>query len=297
LSGVVQDGSGATLGNLALGCMYAGGLPPLKLPDGAQAKLDVAGLSLLPPSIELTGSAGSGAADCTLGAGPGATCANGWPGIDGQGTCASDADCNNKGGSCLPTANCFFGPPIPIAGNGLAMCAMNAFLNDLCGRVDLMPTQATFAAALSARVYFTANAGSPCPRCLAGVCDSGERAGQACTPVGSAQTSVDCPPLLSTYLTSLTVIIPELTTAEASRESTDGFFCEGQPAPGAIGFSSARRVSEMGVGPGGSANALEMTIVGAFCVPPTGTFLDPLLNFPGVGAMAVKGELDLGGLL
>ena len=66
---------------------------------------------------------------------------------------------------------------------------------------------------------------------------------------------------------------------------------------GALGLSAARRISEVGVAPGGSSNALEMTLAGTFCIPPTGTFFDTIAGLPGIGAIAAKGQLDLGGLL
>src|SRR6185369_1727804 len=76
LSGTVLDGSDTEIGDLALGCLYTGGLAGLLIPDGATSKLDVVGLNLLPLSLTLAGSAGTGPNDCTRAAGPGRECAN-----------------------------------------------------------------------------------------------------------------------------------------------------------------------------------------------------------------------------
>jgi hypothetical protein len=295
LSGAVTDGSGAALGDLALGCLYASSLPGLTLPDGASAKLAVTGSNLL--SITLGGSAGTGPHDCTLGAGPGSTCANGQPGIDGMGTCGSDADCADGPTACTPTANCYFGPPIPVPNGPLSACVISAFLSDLCGRVDLLPPAATFATALSSRVYFTGNADSPCPRCESGVCNGGDRAGLACAPVGSAQTSIDCPPPANRFLAALTVVIPDLTTGTSTLSAPGGLLCDGQPMPGAFGLADARTISETGTAPGGSSNLLAVNLAGTFCVPPTGTFLDLIAQLPGAGAITAPGQINLNGLL
>src|SRR5262249_38168068 len=155
--------------------------------------------------------------DCTKGAGPGRKCVNGNPGIDGNGTCNYDSDC----GGILPTAcaleaNCYFGPPIPVPNGGLSACAVNTFLTDLCGQVTVIPPQSTFATALSSRVYLTSNPDSPCPRCESGVCTDGDRAGLTCTPLGSFNTSSDCPPSADHFLAALTVVIPQLTSGTST---------------------------------------------------------------------------------
>ena len=174
---------------------------------------------------------------------------------------------------------------------------MNAFLTDMCGSVQLLPPSATLAAALESRIYITGNADSPCPRCEAGVCNSGERAGQACTPIGSGGTSGDCPPQLSTFLASLRVVLPGLSTGPSALSSADGLFCPGQTVPGAFGIGEVRGVSEAGVPPGGSLNALEMTLAGTFCVPSAGPLLDFVAKLPGPGALSAKGSIDLSGVL
>ena len=296
-SGAVANGSAATVDSLGVGCLYTGFLPGLRLPDGAQSKLDVVSINLLPPGVTLAGSAGTGPHDCTKGAGPGRACVNGAAGFDGHGTCEFDDDCDGIVGACALTANCFFGPPVPLVASGLPTCIVNAFLTDMCGNVQLLPPTSTLAAALESRIYVTGNADSPCPRCEAGVCNSGDNAGGACTAVGTGGTSIDCPPQLSTFLASLRVVLPSLTTGTSTMTSSDGFFCPGQTVQGAFGISDVRSITEVGVAPGGSTNALEMTLAGTFCVPSAGPLLDFVAKLPGPGALSAKGTIDLSGVL
>jgi hypothetical protein len=294
-AGFVADGGGNTLGDLSLGCLYAGGLPPLLLPFGSSTEVSVVGLQLLPLALTLGPSEGSGPADCTRGAGPGRSCANGAPGLDGEGTCNFDGDCGGLTNSCALDANCFFGPPIPVPNGALSACVLNAFLTDLCGQVTLVPPAATFAAALSSRVYLTFNPTSPCPICQAGICNGGERNGLSCSPIGSAGTSPDCPPAANTFLSTLTVVIPALTSGESTLTSSDGFFCDGQASPGAIGLAAARQVTEQGSGPTLPlfSTALSMNVAGTFCIESTGTFLDAIAGLPAVGALSTGAELDV----
>jgi hypothetical protein len=295
-AGSVADGGNMSLGDLSVGCLYAGGLPGLRLPDGSSAQLDVVGFNLLPLALTLTGSEGSGPSDCTKGSGPGFACANGKPGIDGLGTCNSDNDCAAPT-ACQPRPNCFFGPPIPVPNGGLSACVISAFRTDLCGQVTLVPPAATFATALSSFVYLTLNADSPCPRCESGVCNGGERAGLSCTPIGTQLTSVDCPPERSTFIATLNVVVPELTSGTSTLTAPDGFFCDGQMLPGAMGIQAVRTVSETGTSPALNGLSLEMNLAGTFCIPPSGTVVDVLGGLPGVGALSAVGQVDLTALL
>src|SRR5689334_9221835 len=85
-----DTGCSASVTNLGLSCLYFGGgkatiVPPGQIPDNATSVLSEAGGNL-------SGNAGSGPKDCTLGAGPGKHCINGF--------CNSDADCGNVSGAC-----------------------------------------------------------------------------------------------------------------------------------------------------------------------------------------------------
>jgi hypothetical protein len=296
-SGSVADGSAMTLGNLSVGCLYAGGLPALQLPGGSSALLDVTGFTLLPLSVTMGGSEGTGPTDCTKGAGPARTCANGAVGLDGMGACNFDEDCGGVVTSCALEPNCFFGPPIPVPNGVLSACVMNAFLTDLCGQVTLTPPQATFATALSSRVYLTLDPVSPCPRCEGGLCNGGDRDGLPCVVGGSAGTALECPPAASTFLSTLTVVVPQLTSGVSTLTASDGLFCDGQVAPGAIGLAAARTITESGTAPSLAGTALQMNLAATFCIAPTGTFLDNIVGLPGVGALSAPGAVDIADLL
>jgi len=214
-----------------------------------------------------------------------------------ESSCSCDADCGNQRNACAPEANCYFGPPIPVPNGGLAACVVNAFLTDLCGRVDLVPPQATFATALSSRVYLTLDADSPCPRCESGICNGGDRDGLGCTAVGPAQTSIDCPPRSNSFLSTLTVVVPQLTSGVSTLTAPDGFFCAGQKTAGAFGLPDARSVTEMGTSPSLSGLSLSMNLAATFCIAPTGTFLDSIAGLPTAGGLAAAGQVDITSLL
>lgn len=296
LTGSVSDGS-SELGDLGLACLYAGNLSPVKLPDGATARLGVVGFQALPLSITLGGSPGTGPNDCTLGAGPGHHCVNGSPGTNGSGLCTSDADCGTTAGACAIDANCYFGPPLPITAP-LPSCIMNAFLTDLCGAVHLLPPGATFSTALSSRIYVTGNAASPCPQCIDGACSAGKNVGQPCTPIGSTNTAIECPPNDGQFFGSLTVVLPQLGTGTTTiTADANGIFCDGQTVPGAFGLPNARNVTETGSPPGLVGGQVQMNLAGAFCIPSASPFLNTVGGFPGPGAFSAAGALDISGLL
>lgn len=295
-TGRVDDVGGNKLADLGLGCLYTGMLPPTKLPSGSNSVLDVVGIGL--PTVTLAGSVGTGPTDCTKGAGPLKHCLNGAPGSDGQGLCTTDAECNGKLGACLPDANCYFGPPVPVAGEFPA-CSVNALLTDMCGSLNVLTFEVNFAVAISARTYLTLDAESPCPQCIGGLCTAGERAGEACTPLGSYNTSLDCPPLDSQYLAALQVVIPSLTTGtSALTADANGSFCDEQGAPGALGFPQAHTVTQTGAGVASGGLSGETTAVGTFCIYPTGNpIIDISGGFPNVGTLSAKTAIDVADVL
>jgi hypothetical protein len=299
-SGSVEDGSAASLGDLGVGCLHAGAFDGIRLPSGGTAVLNVVGLHLLPPQITLGGSDGSGPFDCTRGAGPDRHCSNGATGTDGMGSCSSDVDCGGAPGACNLDANCFFGPPIPIVAlQTVGICVVNAFLTDLCGQVSLLPPAANLATALSARVYLTgALVPFPCPQCLDGVCTYGKNAGEPCTPLGSDNTSSECLPDDSSFLSTMTVPITSLNTGTSVSTNPSGFFCPGQTTVGALGLAGARTITETGTPPGGGGSVLSMTLGSTFCVPASGhPLLDGVAKLPGPGAVSAAGEIDLSQVL
>jgi hypothetical protein len=297
--GKVEDANGNDLGDLGAGCQYAGSLPSLKIPDGGSAIVSVVGLDLLTQTVKIAGSSGS-PSQCTVGAGPGRHCSNGAPGSDGAGACTSDGDCKGLVGSCNLDANCYFGAPIPVPNGNFSACALNAFQTDICGQLNLLTREADFTAQLSARIYLTGNATSPCPQCLNGTCDSGQNAGQPCTGVGSQNTTLDCPPLTKQFFATLPLTLPSLTTGTSELTAdSNGIFCPGQSSPGAFGLPNATRVSETGTPiAGSSSNLLGLTIGATFCIPPTGNgLIDSMGGFPTVGAVSVNGQFDLSSVL
>jgi hypothetical protein len=215
-----------------------------------------------------------------------------------MGACFSDVNCGGEAGTCNLDANCYFGPPIPVSVGAVGTCIVNAFLTDLCGQITLLPSpSANLATALSARVYVTGGHPTACPVCD-GTCSYGKNAGLPCAPLGSENTSPDCPPDDASFVTALTVPIASLTTGTSTVTDASGLFCPGQITAGAFGLPAARTVSETGVAPGGGSSALAMTLVGTFCVPASGNpLIDFIAQLPAVGAVSAAGETDLSQVL
>lgn len=301
LTGQVNDGTGTKLADLGLGCLYTGMLPPTKLSSGGTTIVDVVGIGA--GTATLGGSDGSGPLDCTKGAGPLKHCANGAAGTDGMGLCDTDGDCNNKLGTCLPDAHCFFGPPVPVPG-AFPACAVNALQSDMCGALNLLTFETHLMAVISSRTYLTFNADSPCPLCTGGTCTYGKNAGLPCTPIGSYSTSPDCPPDDGTFLAALQIVIPDLTTGTSTLTAdAAGSFCDAQTTPGAFGLPDARQIVQTGVGALAGGTSGITTSVATFCIYPTGNpIIDFSGGFPAAGTLSAKSQIDisqvlLGGLL
>jgi len=309
-AGELDAAGGAELADLGRGCLYFGSgvntfIPGGRLPDGAKLVLNVAGLNGL--SAVIGPSAGSGPYDCTLPADTTRHCINGSTGTDGAGACATDADCGGVGsapGSCARDARCFFGPPLPISVPSFppaSTCVVNAFQDGACGELNLLTRAVSFKTGVSSRAYSTANVESPCPRCIGNVCQGGENDGGACTPIGSARTSIDCPPLDAAFVGALSVTIDSGTTGTRSLNAADGLFCAGQTSPGAFGRPDARAIVTRG-SPldllGLLTSEAAMTVASPFCIPATGApLIDLVGGLPGPGAFSVSTRVDLADLL
>jgi hypothetical protein len=298
-SGMLFGEGSVAVADLGLGCLYFGGggsgFPPAKLATGSTSYLDVSGLDPLTLAATLAASEGNGPADCTRGAGPGRRCLNGGTGTDGAGACATDTDCGLTG-ACQLEANCYFGPPLPIAAAGASSCIVNAFLTDACGSASLVNAgQATLEAAVSSRVYLTGNPTSPCPRCVGGFCSAGARAGEACAGgVGAEQTSVDCPPAAATFLAALPLSLAPLSTGTTTVTAPDGLFCENQRVPGAFGNGDVRAIQQTGTPLAGGGTLFAMTLAGTSCLPPTGNqLIDLVLDAPGPVTVSVPGTASV----
>jgi hypothetical protein len=308
-AGQLNAAGGAKLADLGRGCLYFGSgqntsIPGGRLPDGAKLVLNVAGLNLL--SAVIGPSEGSGPYDCTLPALATRHCVNGSTGTDGAGACTTDAHCGVGAapGSCARDARCFFGPPLPISVPSFppaSTCVVNAFQDGACGELNLLTQAVSFKTGVSARAYLGASVTAPCPRCIGNVCQGGANDGGACTPIGSAQTSVDCLPPDSAFVGALAVTIDSGTTGTTALSAADGNFCAGQATPGAFGFMDARAIVTRGapLNPLGllSSQAL-MTVASPFCIPATGSLLiDTVGGLPGPGAFSVSTRLELADLL
>jgi hypothetical protein len=308
-AGRLDGAGGAKLSDLGRGCLYVGSgangfIPGGRLPDGAKLVLNVAGLNGL--GAVIGPSAGSGPYDCTLPADVTRHCINGSTGADGAGGCVIDAHCGATAapGSCARDARCFFGPPLPISVPTFppaSTCVVNAFQDGACGELNLLTQAVSFKTGVSARTYATSNVESPCPRCIGDVCQGGANDGGACTPIGSAQTSIDCPPLDASFVGALTVTIDSGTTGTTSLSAADGLFCSGQTTPGAFGRPDARAIVTRGspLNPLGllSSEAL-MTVAAPFCIPATGApLIDVVGGLPGPGAFSVSTRIELADLL
>jgi hypothetical protein len=295
------DGTAGKIGDLGLGCLYIGGgnataLPPATIPDGASSVLDVTAISGF--ALTLGGSAGSGATDCTQGAGPGKHCLNGNPGTDGLGACASDTECGDQVDACAPDANCFFGPPMPVpnaANPPTSTCIVNAIAQDVTGTANLLTRATAVNASLAARLYLTGDATSPCPRCVSGTCTAGSRLGLVCSGgVGSTQTTNECPPDPLKYVGSLSPTLALGTGTSALTDST-GHFCSDQANPGAFGRFNPRTITESGAPLLGSLGSpLATTLAGVFCIPASGSDLvNAIADLPGPAAISVAGSVSI----
>lgn len=122
-------------------------------------------------------------------------------------TCITDGDCISQGaaGPC----HVFFGPPLPYAGGGVAVCVTNEITGAATGNVDVEGGDIAMSLPYLAKIYSSPSLDNPCPRCLAGSCDAGPRVGMPCTVNGTSLTfsddvSFDCPPNLGTFIGPLT---------------------------------------------------------------------------------------------
>ena len=314
LSGEVYNKSGQKIADLGVDCLYAGagtsGQPPSMIPDGSTSVLAVTGISS-GVALTLSGSAGSGPADCTLGAGPAMRCLNGNLGTDGMGACSSDADCGDQKDACAPQPNCFFGPPIPVpapATPALSTCIVNAIATDASGAANLLTRETTLNASLAPGIYLTGDGESPCPQCCpstgmigsssctSGTCTAGDRQGMPCSGgVGSKNTTVECPPESIRFVGRLAVNLSPLTTGTTTLTADPaGMFCPDQAHSGAFGIGTPRTIRETGVPLGGLASPFATTVAGVFCIPATGSpAVNVLADLPGPAAVSVSGMTSI----
>ena len=319
-------GGGTKVADLGLGCLYFGGgvatnVAPGAVPDGAAFVFDTTCDDVNPDQLTLTGSPGTGLTDCTLG--PLATkhCAN-----ESAVACTSDADCTMPGAvhPCQLDARCLFGPPLPLPNVTvpvLSACVVNVFASNAGGTADAATGTLNLTSFnLTSRVYLTGNLEFPCPVCVSGLCNGGQRQGLECTPVGSQGTTTDCPPADVSYLGDLAVNLSPLTTGTATAAAGDGNFCtapfcssgagpcdpndpeactigvcSGQMNPGAFGVGTAQRIVETGSSAGALGDRLphEAVLASTFCIPPPGEPATSAANLPGPGAVSLRGTVQI----
>jgi hypothetical protein len=320
-SGELDSDTGGTtkIKDLVLACLYFGGgnatiVPPGLIPDNAASYFSVSGSNL-------TATASCGPTSCTKGTGPGSHCINAHCNSDADcdgtsGSCAAggcktgtqatplscttDNDCGASAGSCAPDANCYFGPPLPILSpppqGALTTCVLNVIQTDGSGTIDTATGESTVSLPLSSRVYITGNTASPCPKCVCGTCNYGERAGQACSTFTSLGTTNDCPPILHNFQAPLPVTLDPLTTGTAEKTDAGGSFCPSQTTPGAFGQGTAQRIAESGT-PGGNLTDNQghhSVLASVFCIPATGNpAVDGVADIPGPGAIGLNGTARL----
>jgi hypothetical protein len=97
-------------------------------------------------------------------------------------------DCTNTG--------CNFGTPLPIpnfAQPALTTCALNTWASPASGTLNISTGASSTSVPLTSDVYLTGIPDQPCPKCVAGVCDRGPRAGSPCTSGSSTGYTRDCP--------------------------------------------------------------------------------------------------------
>jgi hypothetical protein len=300
-SGSVTDANAMVVANLGSGCLNVGGglsnaIPPAPAPDGAEALLNVSTIN--GTALELAASNGTGIKDCTRGSGPLKHCVNGQPGTNGMGLCTSDADCGQGGGNCLPDANCFFGPPIPVSPPtpALATCIVNPFATDVCGDLDTATLTSSVDFSLSTRLYLTSNPAQPCPLCSNGMCSAGQNAGGACSGgIGSFGTSNECPPASSQYVGQIFSNPIHVSTGTSTMTSdSQGFFCPGQTNAGAFGTgATGRTITQTGALTGGGST-LASRFAGNICAASSGNpLIDTVEDLPGPISLSFAGTMGV----
>jgi hypothetical protein len=304
---------------LGLGCLYFGGgnnttVPGAFLPNGSQNTLAVTASN--GTTLTLGGTSGP-PGNCSLGTLATSHCAK-----NPATACTSNAQCPAIGDVCLPDAQCFFSQPFPIPNPstpGLSTCVQNVVAQNESGTIDTATGDAALSVPLSSRVYLTGNLASPCPKCTntacsaghctgiatgkacttnadcVNTCNAGRNRGQACTPVGTLLTSLDCPPTDSQFVAPLSIPLAVSTGPTVVTQST-GLFCPSQGHAGAFGLSAARTIQVSGTAAGavGDGQVHSGVLAGVFCVPATGNAsIDPAADLPGPGAVSINGTMQL----
>lgn len=141
--------------------------------------------------------------------------------------CTSTADCPGAGNDCV----FFLGAPQPVAFGGLSTCVTTEIAGSILGTLDADTGAAALSLSLIQRTYGISLAYvHPCPRCVAGTCDSGNRQGSPCVVNGTSATygddvSFDCPPPLPTAGTPSPLSMVLTTGAQTATLAADSPPC------------------------------------------------------------------------
>jgi hypothetical protein len=173
--GTVLNGSNAVIKNLTCGGLNigAGGSTVAEgpTPDGSISKFTLV--------CAAGGACDGGCSPPTCNIGPTSTA----PPLN-----STAPDCTNTG--------CNFGTPLPIANfanAALTTCALNIFASPATGTLNISTGASSTSVPLTSDVYLTGIPSQPCPKCVAGVCDRGPRAGSTCVATSSTGYTRDCP--------------------------------------------------------------------------------------------------------
>jgi hypothetical protein len=214
--------------------------------------------------------------------------------------CTSDADCFGQAGSCIGARRCFAGPPVPFVNNVASVCLMTPLVSDTVATVDVTTGALDITSTSYTHVYLIGfgSIPNPCPRCLAGVCNGGDRAGRPCAPGDPVtMTSLDCPPPENAFFLALGPGTSQQSNAPKTLAANGaGLFCPGQLNAGAFGEHDARRIELTGT-PAGDLRDHQphlTSLLSLSCIPTTGSAAaDTLADFPGPQAQSVPTEVQL----
>jgi len=241
-------------------------------------------------------------------------------------TAAQTGDVNN-----CSDAGCQYGPFLSIANAGTSTCVRNVFSSPVSGTLDSVLGTFDGSFPLTSNVFLTANATSPCPKCIggtpgvagSGTCDPAWTAGTgnpygdagtACTPTNLSGDTYDCAPPAATALPAFPVDLTPIATSVVSLADPAGIFCPGQTDAGAFGCAGSG--SPNAICPGGNVppaidyieevgspagavggSPVAVTLASTFCIPSVGGGLGFLINgaadLPGPGAISLPGTFAI----
>ena len=298
-SGEVDDAVGTKLGDLELGCVYAGGAAAGRAGGGTPitSRSYVGGLLVVDGELGEGTEVALGASDdpgplgCSRGAGPGRHCLGT---VSAGSPCATDADCGGTPGTCQPDTHCYTTEPIDYANTGIAgfvVCLVNVVEQEVSGTIDIATGDASQTLPLATRVYL-----SPCPKCVDGRCGAGKNAGDACTTSEGGGTSVRCLPQDSAYFGVVETTFASTTGTTDLMSDAGGIFCSAQPYPGAFGLADARTIVQHGRPAGDLRDRAphEYTRASTGCVPASSnTLINQFGGLPFPLAVATRATVEL----